>query len=902
MLRRHHRTVPEQQARHQPSEGGHRFSECEWRPPAALYDQEEIHLSIFTAIEELRRRLMVLINRWLIPASVYTFSGFRHFVVEKMLSEDLLESPEDAYKVFVAPDTFNLVHVASGNMLDLVIGSEEYNTRYLLLLALVDPVLAAVSDLLTAETTRFLQRTVTAATPPESGILETSGSPYVIPILYGRFSNVVPSVQTWEISHRHREFTLDGSSAVFNGIVRLVLAYFRHTAHQRRQDGLHVPAGTAAALLFTEQLSERFTDVTTAGFLYTAGAVEGVTMHRDSDALVAMLAEMLAVDKTFVAQQLLTCNALSPSSATGFVNVAFVVENILFALQHETLRLPVRFTSDYTRTRAKFWVMARTRLRRALALAFDSPAGVSARKLKSFAQACGTSGKVFTHLFRCFHVLTQGVMTGQAYGRREIGLLERGMTDISTAEDTMKARGVFPSTGPWKKAVTYSEDGDDVTLCLANLVEDLAAAVQDGALTRKRWEPKAGLFMQSGLPGKEWEYSKTEYLPDPGTSGVWRVLNAFINIKALNAGAEVPKTPFQNTDASQEVLKLAFAATVPSMVHLVNGMCYSRETREMSPCMLPVYVLLWNTAMVLRRRLRETAAAVPVTEVLPSHQLRRRKRQRVEEEEAQAEAEAQAQGALPVPTLCMVCMETPSAKLMDCSHGLCVECASALLEGRAVDLFSGRGGGLPAQVYCCPDRGCTGRLQEAAFLSLVPPEVHAMVLFASSKSTEGETVYCSMCGAGAPASFIRDIDGAVFTCSACGVKTCAQCERAAHPGDACVKRMQGLPSPEDLLSQAKIQHCPKCAVPEVKHRNCNHVFCKMCNTDWCWACGVALESNDISNHYKDSPECVLYSTETETERMRVAISAKSTPETAEIVACALKLLCSSSLQQMESDI
>ena len=76
----------------------------------------------------------------------------------------------------------------------------------------------------------------------------------------------------------------------------------------------------------------------------------------------------------------------------------------------------------------------------------------------------------------------------------------------------------------------------------------------------------------------------------------------------------------------------------------------------------------------------------------------------------------------------------------------------------------------------------------------------------------------------------------------------------------------------------------------------------MCETDWCWACGDVLDSKDVSMHYKDRPECVLYSTETETERMRLAITAKATPDTTEVVACALKLLASSSLQQMESDI
>ena len=370
-------------------------------------------------------------------------------------------------------------------------------------------------------------------------------------------------------------------------------------------------------------------------------------------------------------------------------------------------------------------------------------------------------------------------------------------------------------------------------------------------------------------------------------------------MNALNRGAGVPKTAYLYTDAQPELLNIAFAETVPTLIHLVNGMCYTRETREVSSSVLPVFVLLWNTAMVLRRRMRETCAPSPPSP--PSRELQPlKKRQRRDE------------SAIPVPppppplvVECLACMETCDADvgLLDCEHTMCAECVSTLLEARATDAFSGKCG-LPSEhVTACPHPRCSGKLHESSLLALVPPEVHAMILFLRRKETPaGVSLFCCLCGAAAACTFDPDVDGAVFTCGVCGVKTCAQCERAAHPGDACVKRDAGLPTPEDLLSQAKIQHCPKCVVPEVKRRNCNHVYCKMCKTDWCWACGETLDSSDVTMHYKEKPECVRYDTETETERMRVALMSKSTAETSEIVQCALKLLVSSSLQQTESDI
>ena len=132
-------------------------------------------------------------------------------------------------------------------------------------------------------------------------------------------------------------------------------------------------------------------------------------------------------------------------------------------------------------------------------------------------------------------------------------------------------------------------------------------------------------------------------------------------------------------------------------------------------------------------------------------------------------------------------------------------------------------------------------------------------------------------------------DGAIWWCARCGGHTCRQCGRHGHPGDACTcgPRAAGV-RPEDLLAAAKIQHCPGCKLPTVKHLHCNHMTCQ-CTAHWCWACGQAVNPLDPGQHFSvDSPACVSYTLETEVARMRRAIHTSGAPQ--HVITSALALL------------
>lgn len=878
----------------------HRFSECEYRPNSVSATVPDDKIACIDSIMRLlQKRMTFMLHRWLIPASVYTQSAMFRFMLENMLHESLVY-PTEPFRAVVSTDLFSIVKTQSTDpaaaMFELVLDSPEFLTRKELLATLATVALEDVRAFLNDCMSHFLERCVNRATPAESGLLAMHGNAavYVLPVLYGSFISLTASMKKWELSLFMPE---DDTRTVYMGILRIVLMQCHE--HRFALASMHDAAETMAARaakLFVDELSVRFMDHTCSGFSSPINRVDGVMMRRDSDQLASLLAEVFGLEKTFVVHEILENRALVPNSVTNFVNVAFVVENIMFALQHQTLTVPPRMVCGYfSRVRAKHFILARTRVRKALALAMQSPHGVSAKAFKAFAHSCGTSSKVFVHMFRAFHILLQGVMARHIYGRREVSCLERAMTDVETAEYVLYTRGEFPA-GPWKRVIQYLEEegegeGDSV-ICMANLVEDFAEAARHGTPLRQPWVKKKGLFLQSTVPSATWDYEAAELKPDPGTPGMQRIMDAFFDLKRLNdsRSAAPGKTVFGGTDAATELLNIAYGVTVPNITHLANSLCYTRDKREMSASMLPVFVLIWNAALTLRQRLRERSTSTITVEAAGASS---KKRARVDMEET-AKASS----------CCLACMDVvmPEKSVsMGCTHTLCVVCASALVESRIRGAFVGKGAAAGAGIACCPDAHCTGKMSEAALPNLLSPEMYAVLLHLR-KAEEVHEYFCSACGM-PPAEFDSERDGSVFTCFACGVGTCSQCDRAAHFGDACVRKQDGIPTPEDLLSLAKIQKCPKCATPEVKRRNCNHVFCKDCDTHWCWACAKVLDAKDVTSHYsQESPVCVNYSTKTETERMKRALKAMETPETKAVVHYAMELLLSSALQQTEADI
>jgi hypothetical protein len=866
------------------------FTECEWRreedTTPDTFDYGAVYAVVERATHELRKRLHLLINRWLIPATVQSANGLFRFVVEHMLRADLL--PNDrSYQVPVTADVFVLVATPSSpaTVFEMVIGSDEYTHRHALLTSFVEDVVGRAQDALSMVTRLFLLRTLDDALPTEAGLLSGENDVYVLPILFGNWREVTSKVQMWMPTYHHGwrdDLTLP------TGIVRLLLVYCEQWKLRllSEVEGLGQVA-LAAAKMFTSQYADRYTDASMGdGFVW--GPVHGVAMPCDME-LVKVLSDLFSCDASFVVNDILPNRALSPSSSSpaGLVNVAFVIENILFSESRGTLAIPRAMSVHNGRARVRLWTLARKRLRQALALATESPSGVSVRKFQAFAQTCGTSSKCFVHIFHCFHLLMQGVMAGRTRGRSGIKAMERHMGNAFSCEQGLAAGVPFPAASPWSRNVfSVNVDNGDAVMCLA----DVALAIVDAACstpeTRLPYMSKESTFMRSGNPNCFWNYREVGAPPaDTGEPSLLRILNSMVDIAAVN-DARVPVDVVRR-GVPVELENIAFGKTLPPFAAVLNGLCYGYGKKELSPKCLPMFVLLWNTALVLRRRIREMPVLPPPT-APPSSE------------------ETTASAKRCKPSECLACSELcEGAPVTTCEHSMCRPCASVMVERNALLAFVGKGGVSSTSLAACAVPGCGGAVRPDVLPRLLSPEIYAIYLLVLKKGSAARgTTYCYFCGEAAPAEFHPESDGVVFTCECCGMSSCVQCDRASHPGEVCVRKESGKLTPEDLLSRAKIQFCPGCKTPEVKRLNCNHLVCDVCHTDWCWACGVVLDRRDTTTHYRDeSPSCVAYSTETEMQRMKSFLqkNAIEAPHLADATQCALGLLAHM-MQQTTADI
>jgi hypothetical protein len=279
-------------------------------------------------------------------------------------------------------------------------------------------------------------------------------------------------------------------------------------------------------------------------------------------------------------------------------------------------------------------------------------------------------------------------------------------------------------------------------------------------------------------------------------------------------------------------------------------------------------------------------------------------------------------GAAPrgVPArVCASCEDGYGHPFLCPDHLLCVPCVRRTMQSRVVDFLTKQTPNL-RRVAMCQWPGCPGVPHGSLgpLLHLLPEEL-AYVAWAAHIEEEAAAMWGSgsiSAGAGSAttaaeaASFPcphcdswqtpQAMGGNVVQCLVCGGQHCVGCRGPVHSGNVCLGPLPSGGSPADLLAAAKIQFCPGCRVPEVKHKHCNHVTCT-CGVHWCWACGVLLSPETITAHYRHvSPQCLAYSPATEMERMkRVLLDRRDVP--AQVRDRALDLLATT-FQQTEGDI
>lgn len=219
-------------------------------------------------------------------------------------------------------------------------------------------------------------------------------------------------------------------------------------------------------------------------------------------------------------------------------------------------------------------------------------------------------------------------------------------------------------------------------------------------------------------------------------------------------------------------------------------------------------------------------------------------------------------------------------------HPLCLTCGVAWVDSVVSTAATWKGGNfsMTSMPVCC-DTNCTNTgkpMSSAAFHCLLmehsTEDVRALAWVASTSRDPRQR--CGVCNVPGALPPCNEENGICVTCTVCAQLVCSMCYLPAHFGVACPASKsldsRRTTTPEIVLSEAKLQRCGSCKTASVKSYGCNHITCKSCGHQWCWACAAALDPRDPSEHYRTS-RCsqMAHDDKTETERMTRAIMARA---------------------------
>jgi len=210
-------------------------------------------------------------------------------------------------------------------------------------------------------------------------------------------------------------------------------------------------------------------------------------------------------------------------------------------------------------------------------------------------------------------------------------------------------------------------------------------------------------------------------------------------------------------------------------------------------------------------------------------------------------------------------------------HPLCLQCYLTFKESQLMDML--RQGGAPeGALTACAAPDCARQHSLLELHALLSCEMRTVLHIVRQPRP---AFSCAYCGHGVASA---EADAVLRQCGLCLMHTCTQCLGLAHPGQVCsmVFLREAGRTPATVLSEAKMQTCPGCAVPSVKAEGCNHMTC-LCGAHWCWLCGCAVDAKDPAAHFADvaggdaAARCQMrqYSAVSEVARMVAAITRRT---------------------------
>ncbi|KAF2671204.1 hypothetical protein BT63DRAFT_438699 [Microthyrium microscopicum] len=117
------------------------------------------------------------------------------------------------------------------------------------------------------------------------------------------------------------------------------------------------------------------------------------------------------------------------------------------------------------------------------------------------------------------------------------------------------------------------------------------------------------------------------------------------------------------------------------------------------------------------------------------------------------------------------------------------------------------------------------------------------------------------------------LDGPVFRCHACGLRSCVAHNVPWHSGESCEEytyrtrpkhqRKEDRASEKLVGRIAKICPGPNCGVKIQKTAGCDHMTCRQCTHEFCWICLASYTDIRRNGNGAHQPSCRYHSVDFE---------------------------------------
>jgi hypothetical protein len=107
--------------------------------------------------------------------------------------------------------------------------------------------------------------------------------------------------------------------------------------------------------------------------------------------------------------------------------------------------------------------------------------------------------------------------------------------------------------------------------------------------------------------------------------------------------------------------------------------------------------------------------------------------------------------------------------------------------------------------------------------------------------------------------------GDIFSCAACGYRSCSKCERPWHQDETCdqytarLNAVDGNEAASAAFISSNTKECPSCKSRIQKDGGCDHMTCRKCRNQFCWLCSADYKDIHRQGNTAHATSCQYHS-------------------------------------------